>query len=461
MKRCYNCNQSGHYKKKCPEIKCRSCRKYGHMSLECTNKRCYKCEGKGHNAQDCPNEMSKTCWTCGSIRSEVYLARQGKTFYTCMKCRRIDNPEGANLPKEDVEFWTSQQEVNEEVDPVDKKLIKGSVAQKVFTNHFDIVNEILNIVKGNLMDSDGHQDFLNMCHVNRFIYHNFIHYWKRDDTQRLLTHKNVVDYIPGGKIAEKLGLTEVMCTTCRNFRGSKNWIKKHYWRKSNTWGDGMYCDYAKDSAYFRLYTRKEKEAMLKETEEEAQIKLERKRSFEKCICWKKGETYCEKHGHNIEILNSGKCKNCEIRAGKQRESPAPEGKKVRFEEQEKSVVRDIYYYDDMVADNAHQNLFFWKNRYQFGAQINYEVAMNNLVGMQQQAEIIRKLEQELLGTRTELVEYQKLFGEVKGELAEYQKLFEELAKQNVNNLLRPIVDLNEEEENRLMKEIEEYFKDDE
>ncbi len=223
----------------------------------------------------------------------------------------------------------------------------------------------------------------------------------------------------------------------------------------------MYCDYAKDSAYFRLYTKKEKEAMLKETEGEAQIKLERKRSFEKCICWKKGETYCEKHGHNIEILNSGKCKNCEIRAGKQRESPAPEGKKVRFEEQEKSVVRDIYYYDDMVADNAHQNLFFWKNRYQFGAQINYEVAMNNLVGMQQQAEIIRKLEQELLGTRTELIEYQKLFGEVKGELAEYQKLFEELAKQNVNNLLRPIVDLNEEEENRLMKEIEEYFKDDE
>src|SRR6266496_1289415 len=203
----------------------------------------------------------------------------------------------------------------------------------------------------------------------------------------------------------------------------------------------MYCDYTKDSAYFRLYTKKEKEAMLKETEEEAQIKLERKRSFEKCICWKKGEVYCEKHGHNIEILNSGKCKNCEIRAGKQKESATPVEKRVRFEEQkEELVVRDIYYYDDMVADNAHQNLFFWKNRYQFGAQINYEVAMNNLIGMQQQAEIIK---------------------EVRSELAEYQKLFEELAKQNVNNLLRPIVDLNEEEENHLMKEVEEYFKDDE
>ncbi len=66
----------------------------------------------------------------------------------------------------------------------------------------------------------------------------------------------------------------------------------------------------------------------------------------------------------------------------------------------------------MVANNAHQNLFFWKNRYQFEAQINYEVAMNNLVGMQQQAEIIRKLEQELLETKTELVEYQQLFEEL-------------------------------------------------
>ncbi len=81
-------------------------------------------------------------------------------------------------------------------------------------------------------------------------------------------------------------------------------------------GDGMFCDYAKDSAYFRLYTKNEKEAMLKEVEKEAQIKLERKQSFEKCICWKKGEMYCEKHGHNIEMLNSGKCKNCEIRVGK-------------------------------------------------------------------------------------------------------------------------------------------------
>src|SRR6266542_2109304 len=102
--------------------------------------------------------------------------------------------------------------------------------------------------------------------------------------------------------------------------------------------------------------------------------------------------YCGKHGHNIVILNSGKCKNCEIKAGKQKESIIPAGKKVRFEKYEESVVRNIYYYDDMVAYNAHQNLFFWKNRYQFGAQYNHKVAINNLAGMQQQVEIIRRLE---------------------------------------------------------------------
>jgi len=127
------------------------------------------------------------------------------------------------------------------------------------------------------------------------------------------------------------------------------------------------------------------------------------------------------------------CKNCQIKAGKQKESIVPAEKRVRFEEQEKLVVRDLYYYDDMIADNAHQNLLFWKNRYQFGVQCNYEVAMNNLTGMQQQVEIIGKLAQELMEVRVELVKYQKLFKEVKVELAKYQKLFEELSKQNENN----------------------------
>ncbi len=219
----------------------------------------------------------------------------------------------------------------------------------------------------------------------------------------------------------------------------------------------MYCDYTKDSTYFKLYTKQEREAILKKVEAEAQIKLDRKRSFEKCICWKKGETYCEKHEYNIEMLNSGECRNCEIKAGKRKESIAPAEKRVRFEEQEKPVVRDLYYYDDMVADNAYQNLFFWKNRYQFGAQYNYEVAMSNLTGMQQQVAIIGKLAQELMEVRVELAKYQKLFEEVRGELAEYQKLFEELSKQNENNLQRPIINLSKEEENLLMKEVEEYF----
>src|SRR6266496_306300 len=228
VKRCYNCNQTGYYKKECPEIQCRSCRKYGYMSLECVNQRCYKCEGKGHNARDCSNEMSKTCWTCGSVRSEIYLASQGKTFYTCMKCRKIDNPEGANLPEEDVEFWSSKQEVKDEINPIDRKLIRETMAQRIFSSHFDIVNDILNILKENLLDSEGHQDFKNMCRVNQFICNNFLQYWMRDDAQRKTVYRGVVDYIAGRIMAEKLGLTEVRCKTCKNFRGSRNWTKKHY-----------------------------------------------------------------------------------------------------------------------------------------------------------------------------------------------------------------------------------------
>ena len=95
----------------------------------------------------------------------------------------------------------------------------------------------------------------------------------RDDAQRKMVYRGVLDYIPEGIMAEKLGLTEVRCETCKNFRGSRNWTKKHYWSKSNMWGDGMYCDYTKDSAYFKLYTKEEREAIL---EAKAQIKLERK-----------------------------------------------------------------------------------------------------------------------------------------------------------------------------------------
>src|SRR6266542_5159284 len=198
VKRCYHYNRSGHYKKEYPEIQCRNCRKFGHISLECESKRCYKCEGRGYKAHDCPNEMSKTYWICDSVRSETYLVSQGKTFYTCIKCCKIDNSEGANLPEENVEFWSSKQEVKDEINLVDRKLIRGTKAQKIFSSHFDIVNNILNILKGNLMDSDGHQDFKNICQVNQFIYYNFIHYWIRDDAQRKMVYKEVVDYIPRG-----------------------------------------------------------------------------------------------------------------------------------------------------------------------------------------------------------------------------------------------------------------------
>jgi len=61
-----------------------------------------------------------------------------------------------------------------------------------------------------------------MCQVNQFIRDNFLQYWMRDDAQRKTVYRGVVDYISRGIMAEKLGLTEVRCETCKNFRESRN-----------------------------------------------------------------------------------------------------------------------------------------------------------------------------------------------------------------------------------------------
>jgi len=45
-----------------------------------------------------------------------------------MKCRKIDNPKGANLPEKDVEFWSSKQKGKDEINSIDRKLIRGTMA---------------------------------------------------------------------------------------------------------------------------------------------------------------------------------------------------------------------------------------------------------------------------------------------------------------------------------------------
>ena len=122
-----------------------------------------------------------------------------------------------------------------------------------------------------------------MCFVNKFLYQNFSGYWKRDNDAKLEHHKRVVNYIPGGDEAKKLGLTEVRCETCKNFRGSKNWEKKHYYLYGvENYENLNIYEYQKDTAWFKLYTKKEKEKILEERLEE---KVKREESNEiKCEC---------------------------------------------------------------------------------------------------------------------------------------------------------------------------------
>ena len=41
----------------------------------------------------------------------------------------------------------------------DRKLIRGRLTNRVFTTQFDVMDNILNILKGNLYDGEGHHSF--------------------------------------------------------------------------------------------------------------------------------------------------------------------------------------------------------------------------------------------------------------------------------------------------------------
>ena len=42
----------------------------------------------GHIATECKSEMSRRCWRCGGERSEAYLAKEKKTIYYCLTCKK-------------------------------------------------------------------------------------------------------------------------------------------------------------------------------------------------------------------------------------------------------------------------------------------------------------------------------------------------------------------------------------
>src|SRR5579859_6599412 len=149
VRRCNYCSREGHYARYCPDIKCNSCGNFGHRAKNCTRKLCYKCSEIGHISTECTKEISRTCWTCGSRRNEAFITRLNKTIYYCANCKKgdtsirvIKNSEERAEEEEEIPFWTQQDKIVAKMDPHNKKLIIGEKANHIFSNNFDVMNDI-------------------------------------------------------------------------------------------------------------------------------------------------------------------------------------------------------------------------------------------------------------------------------------------------------------------------------
>jgi hypothetical protein len=108
-----------------------------------------------------------------------------------------------------------------------------------------------------------YQERLKNCsrfmRVNHSIWEIVIETWKREKLRIENYYKNKKENdVPStyDTLAKNLGYTEIRCETCKNFRGSNNWNTKHYYSyaKENDYAPIM-CDYRKDTAWFKRYTK--------------------------------------------------------------------------------------------------------------------------------------------------------------------------------------------------------------
>ncbi len=348
------------------EIKpfCQNCKQEGHVSSRCPYSRCYWCREKGHITKNCPDGPARKCNDCYKI---AYMRYYKERKYYCNIC----------YSKVIAKQYTRNYQEKEEKEE-NKNVRKGIKAQEIFNQHHDIIYEIFQTIlqEKNRFLKYRLKDCSNFMLVNRNIYNSVYDCWNyKKENIKAYYEKHKENGLPGeDKLAEKLGYIEIRCETCKNFRGSHNWEKKHYYSYAAINYDcPIQCDYDKDTAWFKRYTKQQREKIeRKDKQKENERKDLQQR---KCLCWRKGTGECPKHNHEI-IWNENKCLNCENQNNNnydKNQEKLKENEKQIIEtkdHEEKPILRKEYYWDDEVIENGNANLK-WK------LLINTNIALNN------------------------------------------------------------------------------------
>src|ERR1043165_10049662 len=324
---------------------CLNCKREGHGASKCPYSRCYWCYGKRHITKNCPYGPIRSCNNCKKVGNINYHENEK---YFCQNCysKIITN----------------------------KKLIKGTKAQEVFTYQRDLIYKMFKMIfreKG-----ETYQERLKNCsrfmRVNHSIWEIVIETWKREKLRIENYYKNKKENdVPStyDTLAKNLGYTEIRCETCKNFRGSNNWNMKHYYSyaKENDYAPIMY-DYRKDTAWFKRYTKEQRKEIEKEDDKQKE-KQEKNEIKVKCLCWRKGTGNCPKHNHEV-IWKENECLNCKKNNEKRNNYEDQDNKEKHHEE--KPIVKEAYFWDDKVVE--------YKEAYlKWNLVTNTNIAMGNYV----------------------------------------------------------------------------------
>ena len=179
------------------------------------------------------------------------------------------------------------------------------------------------------------------------------------------------------------------------------------------------CDYRKDTAWFKRYTKEQRREIEKEVDKQKE-KQEKNEMKVKCLCWRKGTGNCPKHNHEV-IWKENECLNCKKKNEKQNNYENQDNKEKHHEE--KPIVKEAYFWDDEVLEYREAYL-------KWNLVTNTNIAMGNYVNN----EILIQENQRLREYHERQSKIIKDLGdtiqELKEENQEYKRLFDEWWKEN-------------------------------